>query len=173
MADEFLHHAQKTRIENKCVTSRDQNKIIFIATTLYEVYHFWTNFLRVQSLSLCSLANVSCMPNSNFCRWQQATWWLIYIVRESRLEKIVWIFVILFNIFNCSSFTWESNNLYSGEMSDKLLYFLKEFRFLTSPLHSNSLFRGDHFNVVITYRMSFVICSWHPPSKVIGVEKFI
>ena len=159
----------KDQDKDKCVTSRDQNKIIFIATTLYEVYHFWTNFLRVQSLSLCSLANVSCMPNSSFCRWQQATCLLIYIVRESRLKKFYDLFVIIFDTFKFSSFTciWicESNNLYSGEMSDKLLYFLKEFRFLTSPLHSNSLFRGDHFNVVITYRMSFVICSWHPPQK--------
>ena len=71
----------------------------------YQVYHFWINFLKVQSLSLCSLANVSCMPNSSFCRWQQTTWWLIYIVRESRLEKIVRFFVILFNTFKCSSFT--------------------------------------------------------------------
>ena len=64
----------------------------------YQVYHFWINFLKVQSLSLCSLANVSCMPNSNFCWWQQATWWLIYIVRESRLQKIVRFFVILLSV---------------------------------------------------------------------------
>ena len=169
MADEFLYHAQKTRIKKQVCDVKGSKQDYFHRNNFILSLPSWTNFLRVQSLSLCSLANVSCMPNSSFCRWQQETWLLIYIVRESRLKKLYDLFVINFDTFKFSSFTciWicESNNLYSGEMSDKLLYFLKEFRFLTSSLHSNSLFRGDHFNVVIIYRMSFVICPWHPPQK--------
>ena len=34
----------------------------------YQVYHFWINFLKVQRLSLSSLADVSCMPKSSFRR---------------------------------------------------------------------------------------------------------
>ena len=105
MADEFLYHAQNTRIKTNVCDVKGSKQDYFHRNNFILRLPSWTNFLRVQSLSLCSLANVSCMPNSNFCRWQQATWWLIYIVRESRLEKIVRFLLILFNTFKCSSFT--------------------------------------------------------------------